>query len=88
MCTGNVARGPLAAALLGELARAAGAADRYVARAVGTAAWAPRRLTTRELAWADVVAVMEERHLAEVRRLLADRVGTLLQALEAAAGGS
>ena len=30
---------------------------------MGTAAHAPRRLTTRELAWAELVAVMEARHL-------------------------
>ncbi len=41
---------------------------RHEARSVGTGARAARRLTTRDLAWADVVAVMELAHLAEIRR--------------------
>ena len=41
---------------------------RHVARSVGAGARAARRLTTRDLAWADVVAVMEPRHLAGIRR--------------------
>jgi predicted protein tyrosine phosphatase len=66
VCTANVARSPLAAAILLELA---GPAAPYAARSVGTASWAMRRLTTRDLAWADVVAVMEPRHLADVQGL-------------------
>jgi predicted protein tyrosine phosphatase len=53
-------------------------AGRYsgcAARSVGTAPWAMRRLTTRDLTWADVVAVMESRHLAEIRTLWPDHVG-------------
>lgn len=46
----------------------------YAARSVGTASWAMRRLTTRDLAWADVVAVMEARHLSEIRSLWPDHV--------------
>ncbi len=41
---------------------------RYEACSVGTGTRAARRLTTRDLAWADVVAVMEPAHLAEIRR--------------------
>lgn len=41
-------------------------------RSVGMASWATRRLTTRDLAWADVVAVMESRHLAAIRNLWPD----------------
>jgi hypothetical protein len=37
--------------------------DRHLVRSAGTASCAPRRLTTREIAWAEVVAVMEEAHL-------------------------
>jgi predicted protein tyrosine phosphatase len=46
----------------------------YAARSVGTAAWARRRLTTRDLAWADVVAVMESRHLAQIQSLWPEHV--------------
>jgi predicted protein tyrosine phosphatase len=60
VCTENLARSPTAAALFCELQ---GQVGRHNARAVGTAGHAPRRLTTRELAWAELVAVMEPRHL-------------------------
>jgi len=40
----------------------------HVARSVGTGPAAARRLTTREVAWADVIAVMERRHVAEIAR--------------------
>lgn len=52
-----------------------GRGDAHEARAVGTAPGASRRLRTRELAWAEVVAVMEEAHLAEIRRHWPDQVG-------------
>jgi len=65
VCTGNVARSPMAADVFRELA---GHDVAHAVRAVGTASWAARRLTTRDLAWADVVAVMEPRHLAEIHR--------------------
>lgn len=55
----------MAAAIFRELA---GPGAPHAARAVGTASWAARRVTTRDLAWADVVAVMEARHLAEIHR--------------------
>lgn len=65
VCTANVARSPLAAEIFRELT---GHDASHVARAVGTASSAPRRLTTRHLAWADVVVVMEPAHLAEIHR--------------------
>jgi predicted protein tyrosine phosphatase len=63
VCTENLARSPTAAALFSELQ---GQVGRHNARAVGTAPHAPRRLTTRELAWAELVAVMEPRHLGMI----------------------
>jgi predicted protein tyrosine phosphatase len=71
VCTANVARSPMAAEIFLELA---GRDAPYAARSVGTESWAMRRLTTRDLAWADVVAVMESRHLAEIRNLWPDHV--------------
>jgi predicted protein tyrosine phosphatase len=65
VCTENLARSPMAAILFRELQ---GKAGRHQARAVGTAPHAPRRLTTRELAWAELVAVMEPRHLGVIAR--------------------
>lgn len=64
VCTGNVARSPMAAAIFRELA---GERSRLEARTAGTDSGASRRLTTRELAWADVVAVMEAGHLELIR---------------------
>jgi len=62
VCTRNVARSPMAESLLGEmLLREQG---RHEARSVGTASDASRRLTTRDVAWADVVAVMDDAHRA------------------------
>ena len=60
VCTENIARSPLAAALFRGLL---GGGDRHLARSAGTASGAPRRLTTRDMAWAEVVAVMEDAHL-------------------------
>jgi lipopolysaccharide/colanic/teichoic acid biosynthesis glycosyltransferase/predicted protein tyrosine phosphatase len=65
VCTENRARSPLAATVFLERHGAAGA---HEARAAGTAAHAPRRLTTRDVAWADLVAVMEQEHVALIRR--------------------
>ena len=39
-----------------------------------TGSWATRRLTTRDLAWAALVVVMESRHRAEIRSLWPDHV--------------
>ena len=61
VCTRNVARSPMAESLLGEMLREHG---RHEARSVGTASDASRRLTTRDLAWADVIAVMDDAHRA------------------------
>jgi len=60
VCTENLARSPLAATLFRGLL---GGDDRHLVRSAGIASGAPRRLTTREMAWAEVVAVMEEAHL-------------------------
>jgi predicted protein tyrosine phosphatase len=65
VCTHHVARSPMAAALFSELA---GASGRHLVQSVGLATSASRRLTTRELAWADVVVVMEPAHLALIAR--------------------
>jgi predicted protein tyrosine phosphatase len=65
VCTHHVARSPMAAALFSEVA---GATSPYTVRSVGLAPSASRRLTTRELAWADVVVVMEPAHLALIAR--------------------
>jgi predicted protein tyrosine phosphatase len=63
VCTRNVARSPMAESLLAEMLRQQG---HHEARSVGMASDASRRLTTRELVWADVVAVMEEAHRATI----------------------
>lgn len=64
VCTENRVRSPLAAALFHELQ---GPDGRHPVRAAGTAAYAPQRLTTRVLAWADLVAVMEPAHREVIR---------------------
>jgi predicted protein tyrosine phosphatase len=69
VCTSGIARSRTAAQLFEGLALASG---RCETRAVGTAPWASRRLTTRELAWADVVVVMEPEHRDVIRRFWAD----------------
>jgi len=71
VCTGNVARSPAAERVFRELA---GLSSRHVTRSVGTARAAVRRLTTRELAWADVVAVMERGHLTHIERFWPDHL--------------
>jgi predicted protein tyrosine phosphatase len=65
VCTHHVARSPMAAALFTELA---GPTGRYMVRSAGLATNTSRRLTTREMAWADVVAVMEPAHSAVIAR--------------------
>jgi predicted protein tyrosine phosphatase len=69
VCTGNVARSPAAELIFRELA----APDtRHATRSVGTGWAAVRRLTTREMAWADVVAVMERAHVAHIQQFWPD----------------
>jgi predicted protein tyrosine phosphatase len=46
----------------------AGGDGRHEARSAGLGPRARRRVTARELAWADVVAVMEAGHAAEIER--------------------
>ena len=65
VCTENVARSRAAETLFRELQ---GGVGRHEVRSVGTASHAARRITTRDLAWADVIAVMEARHLDAIRR--------------------
>ena len=65
VCTENVARSRAAETLFHELQ---GTSARHEVRSVGTASHAARRLTTRDLAWADVIAVMESRHLDAIER--------------------
>ena len=65
VCTHHVARSPMAAAVFNNLS---GASRRHRVRSVGLASDASRRLTTRELAWADVVVVMEAEHQTLIAR--------------------
>jgi predicted protein tyrosine phosphatase len=65
VCTENVARSRAAETLFSELQ---GRPGRHEVRSVGTASHAARRITTRDLAWAEVIAVMEPRHLDAIRR--------------------
>jgi predicted protein tyrosine phosphatase len=65
VCTHHVARSPMAAALFNELT---GASSQHRVRSVGLASGANRRLTTRELAWANVVVVMEPVHQTLIAR--------------------
>jgi predicted protein tyrosine phosphatase len=67
VCTHHVARSPVAAAVFNDLA-GAGAPRWHRVRSVGLASDASRRLTTRELAWADVVVVMEAEHQTLIAR--------------------
>ena len=71
VCTGNVARSPAAEVVFRELE---GPDNRHATRSVGTGRVAVRRLTTRELAWADVVAVMERAHVAHIQQFWPDHV--------------
>jgi len=65
VCTHHVARSPMAAAMFNDLA---GASSRHRVRSVGLAPNASRQLTTRELAWADAVVVMEPGHQTLIAR--------------------
>jgi len=75
LCTENIARSPMAELLFRELL---GANARHHARSAGVASYANRRLTTRDLAWADVVAVMEASHLELIRNRWPDHAGKTL----------
>jgi predicted protein tyrosine phosphatase len=65
VCTSNVARSPMAVSVFRELA---GGGGRHEARSAGLGVGARRRVTTRELVWADVVAVMEAGHSVAIER--------------------
>jgi len=65
VCTENVARSRVAERLFRELQ---GESGRHEVRSVGTASHAARRLTTRDVAWADVIAVMEVPHQEAIQR--------------------
>lgn len=65
VCTENRARSPLAETLFRKLQ---GPEGPHQTRSVGAAWHAPQRLTTRQVAWADRVAVMEAAHLAVISR--------------------
>lgn len=68
VCTLALARSPVATVMFRQLCDD----GRHEARSAGTAPDAVKRLSTRELAWADVVAVMEENHRLEIRALWRD----------------
>jgi predicted protein tyrosine phosphatase len=65
VCTQHVARSPIAAVIFRELV---GERSQHLVRSVGIASSALQRLTTRDLAWADVIMVMEPAHLALIKR--------------------
>lgn len=65
VCTANVARSPMAERVFRELS---GGQTAHAVRSAGTHGAAARRVTTRDLEWADVVAVMEAEHLAVIQR--------------------
>jgi len=64
VCTGNISRSPTAEALFRELT----AGRPHEARSAGTFPSAPRPLTEADLAWADIVAVMEPAHRTFIER--------------------
>ena len=49
-----------------------------VERSEGTASYAARRLTTRDLAWADVVGAMESRHVEMICRYWPHHAGIVV----------
>src|SRR2546426_12820061 len=75
VCTENVARSRAAETLFHELQ---GTSARHEVRSVGTASHAARRLTTRDLAWADVVGAMESRHVEMIRRYWPHHAGKVV----------
>jgi protein-tyrosine-phosphatase len=75
VCTENVARSRVAEKRFRELQ---GPTARHAVRSVGTAPHAARRLTTRDLAWADVVGVMEPGHRDVVRKYWPHHAGKVV----------
>src|SRR5688572_14513293 len=75
VCTENLVRSPMAASLFNEFL---GPGSPHQAYAAGTASHAPRRLTTRDLAWADLVAVMEHRHRATIQAYWANHLAKVI----------
>jgi predicted protein tyrosine phosphatase len=65
VCTHHVARSPMAAIICRELA---GMHSRYIVRSVGIDSGSSQSLTTRDLAWAHVVAVMGQRQMTFIQR--------------------
>jgi protein-tyrosine-phosphatase len=75
VCTENVARSRVAEKRFRDLQ---GHPRRHEVRSVGTASHASRRLTTRDLAWADVVGAMESRHLEMIHRYWPHHAGKVV----------
>lgn len=71
LCTKNMARSPMAEAICGELAAER---SRVEVCSAGTSSTAARRLTTRDVAWADVIVAMEEEHRDHIARLWPDHL--------------
>lgn len=69
VCTENIARSPMAAELFRERL---GYDARHQARTAGIAAHAPQPVTTRNLAWADIVVAMEDKHRDAIQALWPD----------------
>ncbi len=59
VCTGNIARSPTAEEVLRLMTNGA-----HEARSAGISASCPRPISGEDLAWADIVGVMEEGHRA------------------------
>jgi predicted protein tyrosine phosphatase len=75
VCTENLVRSPTAEALFRELQ---GPESPHQAYSVGVLSRAPRRLTTRDIAWADVVAVMETGHRQVIQTHWPGHVGKII----------
>ena len=71
-CAGNVARSPMAEVVFRELA---GRDGRFAVRSAGPAPGARRRLTTREVLRAHVIAVMDPGQVVWIRRDWPDQLG-------------
>lgn len=75
VCTENLVRSPMAVSLFRELR---GPESPHNAYSVGILGRAPRRLTTRDIVWADLVAVMETRHRQVIQTHWPDHVGKVI----------